>query len=182
MGELPPSQTAFPFKRINPIITPHDRNSKIWSVIRVSSGNFLEGHLPELSDPESVIPKGQFPLNRKATDVEEERGSRVEAPTILGTVVPMCIRTCQYKVLGMVLPNPPRPTRILSGNDCTKNMHGTAIATTAPTPLLTIGWPLSPTPVIRPMALIQLTWLSKPPGSRPRSVVTPFCNWNASPA
>src|SRR5579864_8465043 len=42
MGELAPTNgRAISIESI-PIITPQDRKSKIWSVIRVSSGNFLE--------------------------------------------------------------------------------------------------------------------------------------------
>jgi len=42
MGELPPTNGPAISSESIPIITPQDRKSKIWSVIRVSSGNFLE--------------------------------------------------------------------------------------------------------------------------------------------
>ncbi len=42
MGELPPTNGPAILSESIPIITPQDRKSKIWSVIRVSSGNFLE--------------------------------------------------------------------------------------------------------------------------------------------
>jgi MFS family permease len=42
MGELPPTNGPAILSESTPIITPQDRKSKIWSVIRVSSGNFLE--------------------------------------------------------------------------------------------------------------------------------------------
>lgn len=42
MGEPPPTKSPAISSESIPIITPQDRKSKIWSVIRVSSGNFLE--------------------------------------------------------------------------------------------------------------------------------------------
>ena len=42
MGELAPTNGRAISSESIPIITPQDRKSKIWSVIRVSSGNFLE--------------------------------------------------------------------------------------------------------------------------------------------
>ncbi|HEX4786231.1 MAG TPA: MFS transporter [Candidatus Sulfotelmatobacter sp.] len=42
MGEPPPTNGPAISSESIPIITPQDRKSKIWSVIRVSSGNFLE--------------------------------------------------------------------------------------------------------------------------------------------
>jgi MFS family permease len=42
MGELPPTNGHAILSESIPIITPQDQKSKIWSVIRVSSGNFLE--------------------------------------------------------------------------------------------------------------------------------------------
>src|ERR1700746_358115 len=49
---------------MNPMITPPDRNSKIWSVIRVSSGNFLEMYdFMVFGYFASAIGKAFFPSN-----------------------------------------------------------------------------------------------------------------------
>ena len=42
MGELPPTSGPAILSESIPIITLQDRKSTMWSVIRVSSGNFLE--------------------------------------------------------------------------------------------------------------------------------------------